>query len=144
MPTSPKLFTEFPRNLLSKRTESIWCLFGNKFVVDKLSENCHVLDYCVIRLPVTVSSRQNADSQKFRSIPENSSTTIQNNLNNCFTFPTKHRILPIRFNWTFCGHSVNNFDCRALLIGSRIKAKPCKFVACTSSEKSSTIVRNNF
>ena len=32
------LVTESPQNLLSKRTKSIWCLLGNKFVVDKFSE----------------------------------------------------------------------------------------------------------
>ena len=38
---------------------------------------------------------------------------IQNNLQNRFLFPNKHLILSKRFNETFCGNSLNNFDCRA-------------------------------
>ena len=51
---------------------------------------------------------------------------IQNNFCNRVAFPNKHQILSICFYETFCGNSVNNFDCRAFSLfetvtGSRNK-----------------------
>ena len=103
-----KLFTKFPQKLLSKRTESIWCLFGNKFVVDKFSE--------LLSTEITMFSIIEWSDYRSRSQVDKTPTVkksgaflrirllqIQNNLNNRFAFPTKHRILPrlsVAIQWT--------------------------------------------
>ena len=78
---------------------------------------------CVITLPVRVSRRQIKELGEFLKIPL---LQIPNNFYNRFAIPNKHQILSIRFDETFCGNLVNNFDCRALSLfqtvpGSRIK-----------------------
>ena len=51
---------------------------------------------------------------------------IQNNFENRFLFPNNLQLVSKRFNETFCGNLVNNFDCRAFSLfetvtGSRIR-----------------------
>ena len=56
-------------------------------------------------------------SQKAQIIPENSSTAKPIFLLTiALHFRTNIKILSIRFDKTFCGNSVDNFDCRADLV----------------------------
>ena len=93
--------------------------------MDKFSEQRHVLDSCVIRWSRSREDKM-PNSHKARINPENSSTANSKFAYNRFAFPNKHQILSVRFDETFCGNSVNNFDCRAFSLfenvtGSRIK-----------------------
>ena len=72
-----KFLNEFPQKVSLRRFESLWCLFGNKKRFYKLFcicsgqilractyQNRHVVEFCVITLPVTASSKQNARQSK--------------------------------------------------------------------------------
>ena len=153
MPDSPKLFTEFPQNLLLKRTECICCLFGNKFVVDKLSklvstEMSHsrlLHDQTAghgLKQTKCRQSKSSEHSWEFLYYKSRVIWTIALHFRPNIEYSQYVSTgLSVGIQWTILtvGHLVY-----LTLTGSSIKAKPCNFVVCTSSEKSSTIVHNNF
>ena len=70
---------------------------------------------CVTTLSVTVSSWQSSQRayEPWAWIPENSSTRNPNIFLIALHFLTNIKYMYSRFDETFCGNSVNNFDCRA-------------------------------
>ena len=125
------MFNEFPQKVSLKRFENIRCLFGNKKRFYKLFwicsgqillacsyQNHRVLDFCVITLSITVSSRQNCPAvQKLRSFSKIPLLVLQNNFSNRCTFLSKHQILSILMKVTgqvpcsFHSKNLNNIIC---------------------------------